>query len=230
MLKTLLASVVVVGVSAKMEIFVPPIAMQTSQQASLPGVVNINYDVPRLGFEQALDKLHSRGSFLKRASGQTDVYFEPESSPAMLESEYQTLLKSVEAQIENRFQSLSKTVTAAMRSSFIYAAREPTVKIFVADSAKGAHVDLGRLEADAIAYAAGRLAAFESGRASFARAAGDEIPRASPVLFVDVETPSAVNPTDLSSIKGELASINSMRASQEAEFSELASRMAAKAH
>ena len=58
----------------------PPIAMQTVSQASWPSEINydsqINYDVPRLGFEKALDKLHSRASFLgKRSSGQTDVYF-----------------------------------------------------------------------------------------------------------------------------------------------------------
>ena len=41
---------VVVGAAAKMEIFVPPIAQQTSMQASLPAVVNVNYDVPTLGF------------------------------------------------------------------------------------------------------------------------------------------------------------------------------------
>ena len=226
---TLFSAVLIGAVSAKMEIFVPPIAMQTVSQASLPSVVNINYDVPRLGFEQALDKLHSRASFLgKRSSGQTDVYFEPPAAPAQLEAEYQSVLKSVEAQIENRFQALSKTVSAAMRASFIYPAREPTIKIFVSDAAKGKHVDLGRLESDAIAYAASRLAAFESGRASFVKASGDDLPRASPVVFVDIETPNVVSPTELSTLKGELATISQLRSSQEREFSELSARMAAK--
>ena len=51
-----IAAFALVSVSQALEPFVPPIAVQTAQQASLPNVITINYDVPKKSFLAKIPK------------------------------------------------------------------------------------------------------------------------------------------------------------------------------
>ncbi|CAD7976427.1 unnamed protein product [Amoebophrya sp. A25] len=170
----------VAGVAA-LEPFVPPIAVQDVMQASLPGVIDIHYDVPA-GFEaskgasDARSTLYGRTSFLKK--GTTDVYFEKPASAATLEQSYQALLSQVQSNIKAKFDAMTG-------ASFL--ATSPSVNVFVGEG-KGINVDMARLTMDAYAYA-GELMA--GARASFL--AGDDVPHALPVLNIDVTTPAFVS-------------------------------------
>ncbi|CAD7976435.1 unnamed protein product [Amoebophrya sp. A25] len=176
----------VAGVAA-LEPFVPPIAVQDVMQASLPGVIDIHYDVPA-GFEAskgasdadaaARSTLYERTSFLKK--GTTDVYFEKPASAAALEQSYQAILSQVKSNIKAKFYAMSG-------ASFL--ATSPSVNVFVGEG-KGMTVDMARLSMDAYAYAGQLMAGLET-RSSFL--AGDDVPHPLPVLNIDVTTPAFVS-------------------------------------
>ena len=169
----------IVAPALALEPFVPPIAVQTAMQASLPDVISINYDVPKAGLTSLLSAIKAASdkdayfraslygasastSFLQRR-GKTDVFFEAGSATAM-ESDYQTILKGVESQIEASFQNIRASVLPSVRGSFLglSPSGEPNIRIFVDPNMKGKKVDMIRLTADAFAYASKRLAALES--------------------------------------------------------------------
>ena len=188
-----------------LEPFVPPISIPF-YQASLPDVIDVSYDVPSKGLTSELAAIKaSSTSFLQRG-GKTDVFFENPNFAAQ-EADYQNILKAVEAAIDARFATLSASVA---RGSFLKVGgvREPSIKIFVDQAAKGKHVDLARLSADALAYAAGRVASL--GHNSFLRMSGDPSPKPLPVLNVDVETPAYVSAAEIANLQNEMAGLNAL--------------------
>lgn len=141
---------------AAMEPFVPPVAVQSVTQASLPSQISIHYDVPTHGLSAELEALKA-ASFLSRG-GKTDVYFQtPVASD--LELEYEKILKGVEGQIDQSFSNMRDTMLSAKHGSFLARTpQEPSVKLFVDSSMKNQQVDFARLNADAIAYATAKVA------------------------------------------------------------------------
>ena len=170
---SLLAAAATCSTVQALEPFVPPIAIQSVTQASLPNVVNIEYDTPR--------------SFLQKTP-RTDVYFDQGPTVAMQEQEYEKVLDKVTGEIEEKFQTLRKSV---LQGSFLRFNPGKDVKIFVDGNLHGKHIDMDRLNRDSMAYADLRVAALETElvakkHTSFLH--GDEVPRAQPVLNIDIPT------------------------------------------
>ena len=194
-----------------------PFGVQEVWQAGLPNTIHINYDVPTSGlvgelnalkrtadaeasFQGILTNSAAQSSFLNRASGDVDAFFEAPPVASSYEGSYQAVLASLKKSIDAEVGAMRASVLKSVKSSFLAAPqRSPALHLSVG-AGSGKNIDADRLRDDLRAYMKQRLDALEleilkvSGKSSsFLGLIGDARPYPLPTVDVSIEQPAYAN-------------------------------------